>query len=355
MKIRDFALMAALAAVASSCGDAEFKVSGEVYGGEGKTVILEKSDFYGRWIPVDSTHIGNNGQFSIKSDAPASPDIYRLALGDRFIYFPVDSIESLKVTSDAADFGVKFSLEGTPQAERMAQFEKSLQKLDMSVPDSVESFKRRAYMEYIRDGKGSIVSYYVLTKTLGGKSLFNPEDPSDAKYYAAVATQFQEFRPSDPHGPILRDVSLQAMKNRNRSQGKRMVIEASETKVLDIELQNEKGENTKLSDIIGKGKRVVVAFAMMNLPESPDFNRRLSEIRSSKGVEIYHISFDTDHYAWRDAARNLPWITVIDPGGMSSDALVRYNVGSLPAFFIYDAGGELVDRASDLKELSKKL
>ena len=355
MKIRDFVLMAALAAVVSSCGDPEFKVSGEIYGGEGKTLLLEKSDFYGRWIPVDSTKVGDNGEFSIRSDAPASPEIYRLALCDRFIYFPVDSVESLKVTSDAADFGVRFSLEGTPQAARMAEFEKSLQKLDMSQPDSVTSFKRRAYMDYIPDGQGSIVSYYVLTKTHGGKALFDPEDPSDTKYYAAVATQFQEFRPSDPHGPILRDVSLQAMKKRNRSQGKRMVFQANETKVLDVELQNETGENVRLSDVVGKGKRVVVVFAMMNLPESPELNRQLSEIRNSKDVELYHISFDADHYVWRDAARNLPWITVIDPGGMSSDALVKYNVGTIPAFFIYDAGGELVDRASDFRELSQKL
>ena len=40
----------------------------------------------------------------------------------------------------------------------------------MSQPDSVTSFKRRAYMDYIRDGQGSIVSYYVLTKTHGGKA-----------------------------------------------------------------------------------------------------------------------------------------------------------------------------------------
>ena len=41
MKIRDFVLMAALAAVVSSCGDPEFKVSGEIYGGVGKTLLLE--------------------------------------------------------------------------------------------------------------------------------------------------------------------------------------------------------------------------------------------------------------------------------------------------------------------------
>ncbi len=43
------------------------------------------------------------------------------------------------------------------------------------------------------------------------------------------------------------------MKKRNRSQGKRMVFQASETKVLDVELQNETGENVRLSDVVGKG------------------------------------------------------------------------------------------------------
>ena len=131
MKIRDFCIDGrALRRWFRRVAIPEFKVSGEIYGGEGKTLVLEKSDFYGRWIPVDSTKVGDNGEFSIRSDAPASPEIYRLALCDRFIYFPVDSVESLKVTSDAADFGVRFSLEGTPPGRaRMAEFEKSLQKL----------------------------------------------------------------------------------------------------------------------------------------------------------------------------------------------------------------------------------
>lgn len=52
------------------------------------------------------------------------------------------------------------------------------------------------------------------------------------------------------------------------------------------------------------------------------------------------MSLDADQYAWRDAAVNLPWVTVFDPEGASSQAAARYNVGALPAFFIYNANGE---------------
>ena len=220
-----------------------------------------------------------------------------------------------------------------------------------------EGFKRQIYSKYIMDSQGSILSYYVLTKIVDDKPLFDPADHDDAKYYAAVATQFEQYRPSDPHGKMVRDAALNALKQRNTAQGKRKVISAPELKVLDIELPNEKEQNVKLSDLVGKGKPVVVVFAMMNMEESPAFNRELAQIYQRKGgaVQFYHISFDADQYAWREAARNLPWITVVDPTGAHSNSLRDYNVGQLPAFFIYDAGGDLRDRAQTLDELNKKL
>ncbi len=341
----------------SSCGGPEFKIDGEVYGAEGKSIVLEKSDFHGRWIPVDSVRIGGTGKFSIKADAPASPEVYRLSLGDRFVYFPVDSIENLTLTTSDAGFGSDFLLSGTPQAERMAAFEKEL--IALQNPDSaaLADFKRKVYSEYIRDGRGSIVSYYLLTKIVDGKPLYDPADAEDAKYYAAVATQFENYRPDDPHGRMVKEVSLQAMRARNSAQGKKTVIRANELRVLDINLPDEKGKNVRLSDVVGKGKPVVVVFSMMNTPESPDFNRQLARIYESKGgtVEFYQVSFDTGQYEWREAASNLPWITVLDPSGTASNTVIDYNLGTLPAVFIYDAAGDLVDRPESLDDLARKI
>lgn len=341
----------------ASCGEARFKVDGEVYGAEGKSLILEKSDFGGNWVAVDSVRIGGSGRFSIKAPAPASPEVYRLSLGDRFVYFPIDSVETITLTTSAADFGTKFTLSGTPQAERMAAFEQELLALRANDSTSRANFKRDVYTKYIRDGHGSILGYYVLTKFVDGKPLYDPADGEDAKYYAAVATQFDNYRPDDPHGRMVKEVSIAAMKARHSAQGKKTVIHANQLSVLDIDLPDEKGKNVRLSEVVGKGKPVVVIFSMMNTSDSPDFNRQLARIYQQKGgsVEFYQVSFDPGQYEWREAASNLPWITVLDPNGTASNAIIDYNLGSLPAVFLYDASGELVDRPASLLDLERKL
>lgn len=358
MKTRYIMAAAGIALLMTACdNNPKFKVEGEVYGGEGKTLILAKPDFAGRWTVLDSVKVGKNGDFSLKYEAPASPEIYRLTLGENSIYFPVDSVETVRIETSADKYGNDFKLSGTPQAERLDAFEKDVLKYAASDQKDAEGFKRQVYSKYIMDSQGSILSYYVLTKIVGDKPLFDAADHDDAKYYAAVATQFEQYRPNDPHGKMVRNAALNALKQRNTAQGKRKVISAPELKVLDIELPNEKEQNVKLSDLVGKGKPVVVVFAMMNMEESPAFNHQLAQIYQRKGgaVQFYHISFDADQYAWREAARNLPWITVIDPTGTHSNALRDYNVGQLPAFFIYNAGGELRDRAQTLGDLDKKL
>lgn len=340
-----------------SCDNNKFKVDGDIYGADGEYLRLEKSDFNGQWIALDSAKIDKSGSFSISSEAPVSPEIYRLSLGDRFIYFPIDSVENLHIESSVKDYGVKYTLSGSEQAERMAAFEKEL--ISLSNPDAAAlvNFKKDVYSKYIMPGNGSIVSYYVLTKFYDGKPLYDPADPQDAKYYAAVATQFENYRPDDPHGKMVKEVSLAAMRNRNSAMGKKTVISANELKVIDIDLPDETGRQCKLSEMVGKGKPVVLIFSLMNEKVSPTFNRELARIYNSRkgSVEFYHVSLDAGMHEWKEAASNLPWTTVIDPNGTSSGALLDYNVGALPAIFIYNSAGDLTDRVESLSDLEKKI
>lgn len=351
-------IAAAAAALAlASCGEPQFKVKGTVEGADNELLLLEKSDFHGRWIAVDSVRTSGSGAFSISSDAPASPDIYRLSLGDRFIYFPVDSIETITLNSSAKSYGSDFTISGTPGAEHLAAFEKELLKANLKDSASFSNFKRDVYTKYIKDDRASIVSYYILTKFVDNKPLYDPYDHQDSKYYAAVATQYENYHPNDPHGRMVKEVSLEAMKRRNAAQGKQTVMEAKELNVIDIALPDEKGNVKKLSDVVGKGKKTVVIFSLMLDRESPAFNRELARIYNSHSgaVEFYHVSFDAAQYEWRDAAKNLPWITVLDPNGTASTSLVDYNVATLPAVFVYSASGELTDRPESLRDLEKKL
>ena len=344
-------------AILCSCSEPKFKIKGEIYGADNQAVLLEKSDFHGRWVVIDSTRTDKNGGFSISREAPVAPEIFRLQIDGKYIYVPIDSIETVSVTSSLDSFGSNFTLTGTPNAEALERFEKELMALPQNVaPDSLNAFKRSVFSKYIHDAQGSIVAYYILTKTVGNKPLFDPST-DDYKYFAAVATGFKEKRPNDPHTALLEQTSLNAQKQRNKASGKHLEIEAEELKMIDIELPDENGKNIRLSDLMKNGKKTVVIFSVLTHPDSPALNLSLSNLYNSLGgnVNFYNISLDPDQYAWRDAAKNLPWTTVFDPEGAYSQNALKYNVGSLPVYFIYSSGGELIDRAESVDELKKKL
>lgn len=340
-----------------SCSNNKFKIKGEIYGAEEKSIILEKSDFQGRWLPVDSTHINKNGGFSFSFPSPVAPDIYRLSLNNQYIYIPVDSTETITLTSSYDKFGQDFSLAGSRNAEMMEKFEKQLHATNTSHPDSLVAFKRSVFSNYMKDFQGSILSFYILTKTIDGKPLYNPSDKTDSKYFAAVATGFQEKRPDDPHTALLETTALNALRQKNSETGKFKEIEAEEITLIDMDLQDETGKNVKLSDIAGKGKPVVVIFSLLNQPESPELNIALAQIYNKKSgnVEFYNVSLDADQYEWREAAKNLPWVTVYSPGQSSSPEALKYNVFQIPSFFIYNANGELSSRPMTVDELNKSL
>lgn len=341
----------------SSCSNHKFKIKGEIYGGENKSMVIEKSDFQGRWLPVDSIKINKNGGFSFSFPTPMSPEIFRLALNGQYIYVPVDSTETITLNTSYDDFGQNFNLGGSHNAELMTKFEKELQSLNYENPDSLKSFKRNVYSTYMKDSPGSIISFYILTKTINGNPLYDPSDYSDSKYFGAVATGFKSHRPDDPHTALLEQTALNSIKKRNAESGKYREIEAAEISLIDINQQDENGKMVALSSIVGQGKPVVVIFSLLNHEDSPELNIKLANIykRLDGKAEFYNVSLDADQYAWREAAHNLPWITVYSPGQNTSEDAINYNVFQIPSFFIYNADGELVSRPMTIEELNKSL
>ena len=51
--------------LATACSEPSFKVKGEIEGADNTPVVLEKADFHGRWMAVDSTRTSGSGSFSI--------------------------------------------------------------------------------------------------------------------------------------------------------------------------------------------------------------------------------------------------------------------------------------------------
>ncbi len=355
---RYFAAAASIAAIAiaGGCGEKGFKIEGQLADSEGDKVLLEKADFSGYWTIVDSTRTDSKGNFKFSQPQQSGPEIFRLTLNDKYIYLPVDSTETLTVTSSKGNFGHDFTVSGSEQAARMAQFEKDLIAFAPNInnTDSLSNFKKRIYNEYMHDSKGNVMSYYILTKTVGNQPLFDPTT-DDYRYIVAVANNYNHFRPDDAHTPFLLELAKAAQRHHNDQNGIRTVINAEEIKMLEIALNDENGNEQNLSDLVGKGKPVIVAFTLMRDGATPEINRQLAELYKAGRVDIYNVSPDRDQYGWRESASNLPWVTVLDPSAGQDKVFLQYNVADLPTFFIYNANGELSARCTSVKEIREKL
>lgn len=355
-----FGLVAAiiLTALFSSCGKKEVKIEGEISGADKVLVTLEKPDFNGNWTLLDSTRTNSHGNFKFSRPPFDAPEILRISLEGHHIYIPVDSTETIKLKASKENFGIDYELEGSQNAALMAAFDRELVLLPKEISqDSLNRHKRLIFTRYIQPDPSSILSYYVLTKEIDGKALFNPYEGDDYKYFAAVATGFKNLRPDDPRTKLLEQTGLQALRERNSRLGKNRQIEAEEVTLLEISLPDENGETKNLSEVAAKGKPTLLVFSLMNTEDAPALNFALKQLLQEKGnsFNIYQVSFDEDRYAWRDAAKNLPWTTVYDSNGEYSSSALAYNIGILPSFFIYDRNGELSARAFTLEEAKEKL
>ncbi|MCM1490754.1 MAG: DUF4369 domain-containing protein [Muribaculum sp.] len=359
MKILRLAAMAAsifLIVAAGGCGEKGFKIEGQVSNSDNDKVLLEKADYAGYWTIVDSTRTDGSGKFKFSQPQQSGPEIFRLSMDDKYIYLPIDSTETLKVATTKKDFGHDFEVSGTEQAVKMAKFEKDLMAFSPYIDnaDSAAGFKKRVYSEYLQDARGAVISYYILTKTIGNKALYDPTT-SDYKYIQAVANSYNQFNPNDAHAPFLLELAKAARVHHNDLNGVKTVIEAEEVKMLEIELNDENGKPRKLSELVGKGKPVIVAFTLMRDGVTPEINRQLAELYNAGRVDIYNVSPDRDQYGWKSAAANLPWVTVLDPSAGQDKVFIQYNVGELPTFFLYNAAGELTARGASVNEIRKQL
>jgi len=349
------ALSVAVPVFLTGCQDNTFKISGNVQKGNDSTLYLERG-VNGRWLTLDSAKIGNEGNFAISYEAPETPDIFRLRLGQRYIYFPIDSLENVKLQTSLEKFGNDFTLSGSEQAVKFSEFEKDAMKcFALSDMQQVKQMKKMIYNKYIKDDHAGLLSYYIITKTIAGHLFFNPENPDDAKMYVAVATAYKNFKPSDPRTKMLEQAAIDLHRARYKAEGKQNVMHANSSALVEVELNDINGRQQKLSSIAANGKPTILVFGVLTGGASPEINRALYQIYNGGNVNIYHVCYDSDELAWRQVAKNLPWTTVYEPKGNNSRYLIDYNVAELPTFFIYNRAGELIDRAATIQELNSKV
>ncbi len=73
-----------LSLLTTACSDNNFTIKGDIEGADNQAVVLEKADFAGRWIVLDSVRTSAKGDFKIEYPATGSSEVYRLRIGDGY-------------------------------------------------------------------------------------------------------------------------------------------------------------------------------------------------------------------------------------------------------------------------------
>ena len=333
----------------ASCAD-KWQLSGKIDGSAGETVFVQNSSS-GLWLFLDSAVTDNDGNFVIKHEPSGHPDVYRLVYGDNVIYFPIDSIESITLTASKANFSTDYTLAGSPDAESFTTVDRKIAQAANAA--ATDSLLKRELSKIILDNPASLTAYYIITRQVGGKQIFSPENRRDLGIIGAVANAFSEQRPADPRTKYLTTLFL----SNKKSQGGKVVY-ADEAPLIEINLRDENGKEQSLKELSGKGNVIVLNFTAYDADESPAFNMELNKVYEqyhAQGLEIYQVAIDVDEYTWRQSAQNLPWITVRNPQSTGDQNLLNYNVQSIPTTYIINRQGELVKRVENISDLPKEV
>ncbi len=342
----------AIAAVACS-GPKGWELKGTVDGlADGTSLAIEACNA-GHWYVLDSVKVNKAGAFDYRAAEPApSADILRITLpGTGSVYFPVEGKDVLTLEASAANFGTGHRLSGTDMASVIS----TVDSIASSTP-SLPELQRKLAGFVVTDTTG-IVAYYTVGKSIQGSPVFDPNDKFGNRIYGAAAQVYAHYKPLDPHAAALKAAYFAGRRALGKApEPETTTIEVPEAGVIEIARHDYTGELRSLTEAASKGNVVLLSFTAYNIPASPAYNAILNDLYTlyhDKGLEIYQIAFDPDEVEWKEAARNLPWITVWNSEADGQSVLAAYNVGALPMTYIIERNGDLGERIIDPTQLPK--
>ena len=341
----------------TACDHNRFHVDGEIAGASDKAYAIEYAE-NGVWVVLDSVHTDSKGKFSYAHDKNAYPQIYRLTsdAGKHSIFFAVEGAETIKIDAKDSLF-TQYSLTGNDLSISMQMIDAQANVLSQSVSSAdyqskVADFRKGLVQKVISD-PSSLLSYYIINKTIGSEPIFSPDNKEDVRVLGAVANAYHEKKPDDPRTKLLVAMFMQA----RRSSGKLPMdtLKASQTSLLDIALPDENGQTKSLSALARSHRTILLNFTSYEDKQSPAFNKALFSLYTrykDQGLDIYQVCLDGDISTWKISATNIPWTTVYEEAGISSQHLLNYNVSEIPTSFIIRSA-EIVARISNPNDTEK--
>lgn len=380
MKSWKVLMLLASAVFLQACGGAEqvedhpdgIQIVGNIEGGEGQSVTMWVFEGGGDEL-IDSS-IVENGTFELWTQTKelreyviefGSPSTSLTNAVNNLIYiFPDETSGKIEISGSFPGIGDNYRVTGDQNSEDfnaylnfrrplreqtnrlMGQHQNSVdpeqKALLMQEVDSLHQLTRQYAIDYINEKPGSPVSWVVLTEFYPPTGIAD-FDSTDLAYFEIVGDAMREKYPYSEY-PEYVDMSIE----NTLAQMQELKGGGSGEMAPELAYANPDGEVISLSSL--RGKVVLIDFwASWCGPcrmENPNVVKTYNEYKD-KGFTVYSVSLDTDKNKWIQAIENdnLSWPNhVSDLKGWQSEAAAIYGVNSIPATFLLDTEGRIIDQ-----------
>ncbi len=367
--MRNLIILIATAISFASCGSSN-SISGVITGAEGKTIYLESlSD--SKVLPIDSTVVGSDGSFSLKSHDNLPLDFYRIYFKDgNFLQLITDSSEHVEIIAEFANLN-NAKVEGSPQTveymDLVKRWEPLMEKLaeaqgqidrpstDSSLDSSQWVAKWTTQFNSTQKEANAFIKGWLEkhSASLLAISIVQNLDPRfDFIWYQRVLTDTKSTCGKLPAYKTLEKLVGQ-IKNAGNSSATSNSNIAVGKMAPEITLPNISGQTRVLSSL--RGKVVLLDFwASWCGPcrkENPNVVAVFNKY-NSKGFDVFSVSLDENKFAWEAAIKKdgLVWNNhVSDLGGWKSAVVPIYEIESIPFPVLIDKEGKIVAMGESLR------
>lgn len=363
----------------AACNKNKFHVEGTITDAKDSVLYFEHMSLDGPQV-IDSVKLGEKGEFSFSGEGTSSPEFYRLRIANGIINVSIDSTETVTFKAKYPTMASQYEVTGSGNCEKIKEL--SLLQMQLlgralaidgdntlgmeqtrdSIDALVDNFKAYVRANYILKEPAQAYAYFALFQTLGNRLIFNPrESDIDIRTFAAVATAWDTFYPESERGTNLHNIAiegLKALRHKQRVESAPAIdwSKVQTTTLIDIPLADNKGKRRSLQEFTGK-----VVLLDFHVFASEGSMKRIMMLRElynkyhAQGLEIYQVSLDPDEHFWKTQTAALPWVSVHDNDALESRYLQRYNVQSIPTFFLIDRTNTLHKRDAQIEDIDKEI
>lgn len=360
-------LFLAAALLAGCSNENKITITGSFTNPAEGMVYLDQSDV-DRSTVVDSAEI-KRGRFRFTREL-TGPEFFQVRFtGNEFVGLLVMPGEKIDLELGKSPLAMNYTVGGSPGSEDIRFLDRQLlvtkTRLDSvrSIYNSLSSEEvalrgpelEQAYVDIVDAQRKFNIKFVIenISSMSAIQALYQRIDentyvlyqPRDLQYLKIVSDSLSVRYPVSRH--------VRALKENVTTELNRMYIDRVASLASQLPETNSKPELPDINDRMVsvaslKGKYVLVSFWSTTSPESVNelpLLRTLYETYHSRGLEIYHVSLDTDIERWKNIVRfeEIPWISVreTDPENPVYSRLM--NITRLPSNLIYDREGNIIN------------